>query len=205
MRSLCRCMSHMIKYYFMMMVVAIYLTLHAVILHLFIQVPAYLLIKLNPFVKKKDLFYLLNEQSLVAWGQVSVILMRVFTPVNFVLSGDPFFPNENAIVISNHLTYADWLWIWMIANLNNRLGGVKIILKESPKYVPIFGTAMILFDFIFLKRRWEHDKVSMGKHFKNFKNRNLWLILFPEGTILAKDTIEKSNEHCAKLNQVLSI
>ena len=180
------------------------MTIHAFILHLFIQVPAFLLIKINPLVKDKELFHRLNAQALVAWGQVSVLLMRVFTPVEFILSGEPFFPQENAIVICNHLTYADWLWIWMLAHLNNRLAGIKIILKESPKFAPVFGTAMILFDFIFLKRKWEQDKTSMEFHLKNVKNKNLWLMVFPEGTILAKDTIEKSNEHCSKLKQVIN-
>ena len=194
-----------IKYFTVFAVIAVYLFAHAFVLHIFIQIPLYFVIKLNPLVNNKSIYYNLNQQCLVAWGQVSVLLIQIFTPMEFILSGNPYFPQENAIVICNHLTYTDWLWLWMIAHLNNRLGGVKIILKESPKYVPVFGTAMYLFEFIFLKRRWEQDREQMKHYLQNIHNKHLWLVLFPEGTILAEDTIEKSKIHCQKLNKVLVI
>jgi hypothetical protein len=81
-------------------------------------------------------------------------LMDVGTPLNHPLDEQPpsttpharktssFVPSsqpENAIVISNHLTYADWVWIWAFAYLHEAHGVLKIILKEAPKRYPLVG------------------------------------------------------------------
>ena len=142
--------------------------------------------------------------GLEAWGQVTLLFVKLFCPVNIYLSGDYIFPQENAIVICNHLTYADWIWLWLLGHMNNRLKGVKIILKESPKYVPIFGWAMVLFEFIFLKRKWVQDKVVLKQTFKKASNHNdMWLMLFPEGTIQAADTIKRSDAFCEAHDMVI--
>eukprot|EP00834_Sanchytrium_tribonematis_P003271 NODE_121_length_17861_cov_0.498480.p8 type:complete len:221 gc:universal NODE_121_length_17861_cov_0.498480:15832-16494(+) len=186
-----------------LVVILVFLTIHATTLHVFIQIPAYIFIKLNPLIKNKQIYTICSQQALIAWGHVSVIIMQYCLPVTLVLSGLSKFPRENAIVISNHLTYADWLFLWMIAHYNNRLAGIKIILKESPKYVPIFGSAMVLFEFIFLKRKWEQDKPMLAHKLQSHVNTNdMFLMIFPEGTILADDTCAKSKDFCLKNNLV---
>lgn len=40
-------------------------------------------------------------------------------------------------------------------------GNIKIVLKEQLKYVPIIGWGMRLFEFLFLRRSIEHDKVHI--------------------------------------------
>jgi 1-acyl-sn-glycerol-3-phosphate acyltransferase len=37
-------------------------------------------------------------------------------------------------------------------------GHLYIILKESIKYIPILGSGMMFFGFIFLSRKWSTDK-----------------------------------------------
>ncbi|CAJ0647929.1 9795_t:CDS:2 [Entrophospora sp. SA101] len=46
---------------------------------------------------------------------------------------------ERIILIANHQIYADWIYIWTFAYLANAHGAVKIILKDSLKWLPIFG------------------------------------------------------------------
>jgi 1-acyl-sn-glycerol-3-phosphate acyltransferase len=43
---------------------------------------------------------------------------------------------------------------------------------------------MKFFEFIFLKRRLEHDKDTVIKNLERAKKRDnpMWLVLFPEGT-----------------------
>jgi 1-acyl-sn-glycerol-3-phosphate acyltransferase len=40
-------------------------------------------------------------------------------------------------------------------------GHLYIILKESIKYIPILGTGMMFYGFIFLSRKWATDKRTL--------------------------------------------
>ena len=79
-------------------------------------------------------------------------------------------------------------------------GYIYIILKESLKNIPIIGWGAQFYNFIFLKRKWEQDKASFQQHLNQLNNPNdpMWLLIFPEGTNLAKGTREKSAEWAAK-------
>lgn len=96
--------------------------------------------------------------------------------------------------------YTDWLYLWWVAYTNNMHGYIYIILKESLKNIPIIGWGAQFYNFIFLKRKWEDDKDSFQQHLNQLNNPNdpMWLLIFPEGTNLAKGTREKSAEWAKK-------
>jgi 1-acyl-sn-glycerol-3-phosphate acyltransferase len=96
--------------------------------------------------------------------------------------------------------YTDWLYLWWVAYTNNMHGYIYIILKESLKNIPIIGWGAQFYNFIFLKRKWEQDKASFQQHLNQLNNPNdpMWLLIFPEGTNLAKGTREKSSEWAKK-------
>ncbi|GES99376.1 acyltransferase-domain-containing protein [Rhizophagus clarus] len=50
---------------------------------------------------------------------------------------------ERLILIANHQIYADWLYVWCFTYLANAHDGIKIILKDSLKWLPIFGWVRI--------------------------------------------------------------
>ncbi|KAI9482676.1 MAG: acyltransferase-domain-containing protein [Benjaminiella poitrasii] len=111
------------------------------------------------------------------------------------------FPDK-LIMIANHQIYADWIYIWFLAYLSKAHGAIKIMLKHSLSQLPIYGTGMKFFEFIFLKRRLEHDKDNIINNLLKAKQRNrpLWLVLFPEGTVISDNTRQKSKDYAAKLN-----
>lgn len=78
---------------------------------------------------------------------------------------------------------------------------MKIMLKHSLSQVPIYGMGMKFFEFIFLKRRLEHDKDNIIQNLETSKKRGrpMWLVLFPEGTVISDNTRLKSKEFAAKL------
>lgn len=80
--------------------------------------------------------------------------------------------------------YADWMYIWFIAYLAKAHGSLKIMLKNSLKYLPFFGQGMQLLDFIFMKRKLINDKKTIIRNLERSKKGNwpMWLVLFPEGT-----------------------
>lgn len=78
-------------------------------------------------------------------------------------------------------------------------GHLYIILKESIKYIPILGTGMMLYGFIFLSRKWATDKERFQYRLKKLSTSHkgpmsgssgldsMWLLIFPEGTNLSNN------------------
>ncbi|TPX41920.1 hypothetical protein SeLEV6574_g05859 [Synchytrium endobioticum] len=106
------------------------------------------------------------------------------------------------LIISNHQTYTDWIYIWCLAALFGAPGDIKIVLKESLKHVPIFGWGMIFFEFLFLKRKMAEDKDGFHRVIARAMKDSvpLHLLLFPEGTVLTNDTRNKSHAFAQKEN-----
>ncbi|KAI9136699.1 acyltransferase-domain-containing protein, partial [Paraphysoderma sedebokerense] len=100
-------------------------------------------------------------------------------------------------------TWTDWVYIWVFAHYANASKAMKIVLKESPKYIPIMGWGMMFFEFIFLKRSWSLDKHNLINAMKRICSKRqakepLWLLLFPEGTVWTEDTKAKSASFAKK-------
>ncbi|KAI8978943.1 acyltransferase-domain-containing protein [Pilobolus umbonatus] len=110
------------------------------------------------------------------------------------------FP-DRLIMVANHQIYADWIYIWFLAYKAKAHGALKIMLKYSLSRIPIFGLGMKFFEFIFLKRKLEQDKDTIIENLKTSKirNRPMWLVLFPEGTVISDYTRSKSKQYADKL------
>lgn len=67
-------------------------------------------------------------------------------------------PVGSSIVLMNHRTRLDWLFIWTLGTFAHRL---KIVLKDELRHVPGVGWAMQLANFIFLKRRIAVDETRI--------------------------------------------
>jgi lysocardiolipin and lysophospholipid acyltransferase len=51
-------------------------------------------------------------------------------------------------------------------------GHLYIILKESIKYIPVLGTGMMMYGFIFLSRKWATDKERFQYRLKKLSTRH---------------------------------
>jgi lysocardiolipin and lysophospholipid acyltransferase len=108
--------------------------------------------------------------------------------IRFVFWGDGVFPaNDRSLIIMNHRTRLDWMFLWAWMLRFGRLKHMKIILKDSLKYVPGAGWAMQQFGFLFLRRNWAEDRVQFDRMLKYFAGRSypIQMLLFPEGTDLS--------------------
>lgn len=116
------------------------------------------------------------------------------------------FP-ERMILVANHQIYTDWLYLWWISYTAGLHGHIYIILKESLKYVPVIGPAMMFFNFIFMARKWEKDQPRLRHRLQRLNTRHsgpmtgvsgpaqldpMWLLIFPEGTNLSPNTRRSS-------------
>ncbi len=80
---------------------------------------------------------------------------------------------KRSLIILNHRTRMDWMYIWMLHSRIQILEQLKIVLKAQIKHIPFIGRLKVLFvcfsfvrlgwgiqhvGYLFLERRWEDDK-----------------------------------------------
>jgi lysocardiolipin and lysophospholipid acyltransferase len=92
-------------------------------------------------------------------------------------------------------------------------GHLYIILKESIKYIPILGTGMMFYGFIFLSRKWSTDQERFRYRLKKLSTCHkgplsgssgldpMWLLIFPEGTNVSQNGRDASKRWADK-NQI---
>uniref|UniRef100_A0A7S0B9Z7 Phospholipid/glycerol acyltransferase domain-containing protein n=1 Tax=Pyrodinium bahamense TaxID=73915 RepID=A0A7S0B9Z7_9DINO len=104
----------------------------------------------------------------------------------------------NALVVCNHRSRIDWMFLWGLAAAMDRLRGIKIVLKDSLRKAPGAGWVMQCTGFLFMARRSRDSDLSnlestIAMHCQDAAGGPLAFILFPEGTDLSESNIEKSN------------
>lgn len=113
----------------------------------------------------------------------------------------PAPPGKVNILIMNHRTRVDWLFAWSLLSRTPRLlKTLKIVLKAPLMAAPFFGWTMQCFRFLFLARSREKDAAHIGNVIKNHKrhNESVTLLVFPEGSDLSEENIEKSQRFAEK-------
>lgn len=115
-------------------------------------------------------------------------------------------------VISNHQIYADWWYLWVLSYMANTHAYILIVLKRSLKWLPVLGWGMQFFDFIFvragpstMKTLTSHLSRLAAHHVTTTADRPeddepLNFLLFPEGTLVSRDTYPKSTKYAEKMN-----
>ncbi|EGW30358.1 uncharacterized protein SPAPADRAFT_63211 [Spathaspora passalidarum NRRL Y-27907] len=66
----------------------------------------------------------------------------------------------NSIFISNHQIYTDWLFLWFL-NYTSRLSDYIYIVLKDLSSIPVLGYGMKNYNFLFLSRKWEKDKIKL--------------------------------------------
>ncbi|KAF9392776.1 hypothetical protein CPB97_010152 [Podila verticillata] len=81
---------------------------------------------------------------------------------------------ERLVLISNHQIYSDWMYLWCFSYFADKHRALKIILRGDLTWIPVFGWAI----------EENLDRVNVKDP--------LWLVVFPEGTVVSKDTRKRS-------------
>ena len=91
---------------------------------------------------------------------------------------------ERVLLMCNHRTEVDWMYIWNLALRKGRIGHVKDVLKSSVRNVPVFGWSFYLLEFLLVERNWQTDERAFISLLSTFQDPTdpLWLVIFPEGT-----------------------
>ncbi|XP_062024164.1 probable 1-acyl-sn-glycerol-3-phosphate acyltransferase 4 [Rosa rugosa] len=134
------------------------------------------------------------------WLALWPFLFEKINGTNVVFSGDTVPPRERILIIANHKTEVDWMYLWDLALRKGSLGYVKYVLKSSLMKLPVFGWGFHVLEFIPLKRKWEVDEPILRKMLLSFADPRdpLWLSIFPEGTDYDEEKCKKSQTFAAE-------
>lgn len=105
--------------------------------------------------------------------------------VRLTFSGGKDIPaGESAFVICNHAFFGDFLLIHSMARRYQMMQYCRYFLKDSIKYIPVFGWGMYFANMPFLKRNWHHDNRRIGESLKTLIDYKLpvWLLSHVEGS-----------------------
>ncbi|KAL1563976.1 putative 1-acyl-sn-glycerol-3-phosphate acyltransferase 5 [Salvia divinorum] len=117
-----------------------------------------------------------------------------------VFSGDVVPPKERVLLIANHRTEVDWMYLWDLALRKGREGAIRYILKSSLMKMPVFGWVFHVMEFIPVERKWEADESVICKMLLSFNDPQdpLWLAVFPEGTDFTEQKCIRSQMYASE-------
>ena len=149
-------------------------------------------------------------EVIVGWweGLVSVLLERVMG-MRVHLAGDVIpdsARSEGMLILSNHPSTADWVYVWSWLIRQGDMTRLKIVLKGALHSVPILGWCLQADRYLFLARNWEQDRMHMDRMVGHWagegagteKAQQVQLLLFPEGTDLRPVSYDQSAAFVAK-------
>jgi 1-acyl-sn-glycerol-3-phosphate acyltransferase len=108
------------------------------------------------------------------------------------LTTEPIALKDKVLVISNHPTILDFIYILHWAKVHNRIQDVRFIAKDSIGSIPIYGK-YIKKSQCLITRDFEKDYDNIINFCKKISNKPRYiLVIFPEGTTINPETKEKS-------------
>ncbi|XP_012570836.1 probable 1-acyl-sn-glycerol-3-phosphate acyltransferase 4 [Cicer arietinum] len=135
------------------------------------------------------------------WLAMWPFLFEKINKTKVVFSGDSIPMRERVLLIANHRTEVDWMYLWDLALRKGRLGCIKYILKSSLMKLPIFGWGFHILEFIAVERKWEIDEQILQQNLSTFQDPDdpLWLSIFPEGTDYTEQKCKSSQKFAAEV------
>jgi lysocardiolipin and lysophospholipid acyltransferase len=119
----------------------------------------------------------------IVWGWW-VFGVQKISGVKLIVSGDEVPKKENAIVITNHQSMCDILFLLCFAFNRGAISYTKWMAKDIIKWIPGIGWGLLFLENIFLKRNWADDSKTIESTFSHITKGNIpiWMCFFPEGT-----------------------
>eukprot|EP00611_Tribonema_gayanum_P006740 TRINITY_DN1604_c1_g2_i2.p1 TRINITY_DN1604_c1_g2~~TRINITY_DN1604_c1_g2_i2.p1 ORF type:complete len:468 (-),score=108.32 TRINITY_DN1604_c1_g2_i2:35-1258(-) len=133
----------------------------------------------------------------VAYFGFAAAMLEHLLGVRVVVYGDEVPPRERALILSNHRTRVDWMFIWCLCARTHQLAQLRIVLQDAVKSLPGIGWGCQAFLFVFLARDRSRDLAHMRQVFRYLVTHHYptTLLLFPEGTDLSRSNLEKAHKY----------
>ncbi|GAY51926.1 hypothetical protein CUMW_138050, partial [Citrus unshiu] len=97
-----------------------------------------------------------------AWLALWPFLFEKINKTKVVFCGETVPAKERVLLIANHRTEVDWMYLWDFALRKGCHGYIKYILKSSLMKIPVFGWGFHIMEFISVERKWEIPKTPSG-------------------------------------------
>ncbi|XP_028402502.1 1-acyl-sn-glycerol-3-phosphate acyltransferase epsilon-like [Dendronephthya gigantea] len=127
-----------------------------------------------------------------------VFFFENYAGTELVFYGDeiPLDRRENVVYLCNHQSTVDWAVVDMIAIRQGSMGSIRYILKDSLKYLPLFGFYFPQHGCIYVKRNASSDVLNIERRMRKFKEDDsaVWMVIFPEGTRFNTDIPEQKQQ-----------
>ncbi|PAV80641.1 hypothetical protein WR25_21523 [Diploscapter pachys] len=154
------------------------------------------------FLGKHRLWRRLMDRAISFWMMIPIGFIEFVFGVRIRVTGDLIDIDRPALIIMNHRTRLDWMYMWSALYQQNPwlITTNKISLKAQLRKLPGAGFGMAGAQYVFLERNMEIDKISFDQAIEYYKgmDRNYQLLLFPEGTDKSPWTTVKSTEYAKK-------
>lgn len=154
------------------------------------------------FLNKHHFWRSFMDRAISFWIIIPVTLLEYVFGVKSKLIGDTIDYDRPAVIIMNHRTRLDWMYLWIALFKINPwlLLSLKIALKAELQRIPAAGFGMAANHFIFLKRKIDTDKGRISEAINYYASiGNIYQVLFfPEGTDKTTYTTRRSNEYAKK-------
>lgn len=143
----------------------------------------------------------LSRITKVLWVHLTKALLYRYFPNKIFIRYDPrVLEKDRNIVISNHLTEYDWVFILSVLHHFNRFEDICVILKMSLRDIPLLGYGMAFLQFIFLNRKLNRDIELIRAGIARLKRNGKYdLLLFPEGTYIDRESHQKSQKWSSEI------
>lgn len=104
----------------------------------FVMAPA-LLLQLVPTDGARRLLRTWEGWVAGQWLAFGGWLLEAIGGVRIVITGDRLPPHERALVISNHRTRVDWMWMWCAFCRFGLIASYRVVLKADMRAYPWWG------------------------------------------------------------------
>ncbi|XP_060672945.1 probable 1-acyl-sn-glycerol-3-phosphate acyltransferase 4 isoform X2 [Ziziphus jujuba] len=102
------------------------------------------------------------------WLGLWPFLFEKINGTKVVFYGDSLPVRERALILANHSTEVDWMYLWDLALRKGCLGHIKYILKSSLMKLPVLGWGFHILEFVPLERKWEVDEPVLRRSLSKF-------------------------------------
>ena len=166
---------------------------------LLLVAPAWLLLPIRIVSVRKFYRHWMATLQLILFGFTG-FLLEVVCGIRMTVTGSEELLErllDQPMLIANHRTRLDWLFIAFFALRLRRLSALKIALREDIKYIPFIGWGVQSFLFPFISRTDKSKDLATIRNTLEYLTaiqhpRGCSLLLFPEGTDLSKSNLAKS-------------
>jgi 1-acyl-sn-glycerol-3-phosphate acyltransferase len=99
-------------------------------------------------------------------------IQTIFTKLNrarITTSGDALPRHESALIVANHVSWADFYLIQHLAIRAGMLGRCRWFVQQQLKWVPFVGWALWAMGMPLISRKWDKDQRELDRVFRGPK------------------------------------